>query len=440
MKHARNLFALALTFALSSSALAENWPQWRGPHFNGSAEAKNLPATWTKDSVRWTTDLPGPSAATPIIWGNFVFISTADQQSRTLHALCLDRKTGRILWDKKTGDGIQRDGKSNFAAPSPVADAGRVFFFYSNGTLVAFDHEGNERWQRSITKDYGDFAFNWTFSSSPMLYNGRLYLQDLQRDVPVNGHGLKNGPIDSFLLAMDPATGKTLWRQVRPSKASAESHEAYSTPIPFEYQGRREILVAGGDCLTGHDADTGREIWRWGTWNPTRIGHWRLVPSPVPGDGVVLVCAPKMAPVYAIKAGLSGLLDDSAIAWTSEDNRQVSADVPTPLFYQDDFFVLSDVRKSLSRVDPKTGHAKWTVDLPGRGKFEASPTGADGKIYMINFKGEVVVASAADGKILATIPMGEPGDDMIRSTVSVADGELFIRTNHKVFCVGGKAL
>jgi len=433
--------SLAIVLAASTlpSVRAGDWSQWRGPNFNGSAEAKDLPVTWSRDTVRWAAPLPGPSAATPVVQGDRVFVSSPDLASSTLRAICLDRKTGKVLWDNRVGEGmIQRDDRSNFASPSPVADATRVFFFYGNGHLVAFDHAGKELWSRNITKDYGDFAFQWTFSTSPLLHEGKLYLQILQRDVPVHGRGRTDGPIESHLLALDPANGKTVWRHVRPDEAVAESKESFSTPVPFEFNGRKEILIAGGDCLTGHDPATGRELWRWGTWNPKKIGHWRLVPSPVAGGGVILACAPKGDPVYAIKAGGSGVLDDSAIAWKTDQTREVSTDVPTPLFFEGDFFVLSDVRKNLSRVEPATGKVKWTTPLPGRAKFEASPAGADGKVYLMNFSGDVVVVDAAKGGILATIAMGEERDDMTRSSIAIADGQLFIRTNRKLYCVAGK--
>jgi outer membrane protein assembly factor BamB len=429
--------ALAL---LSVVALrAEDWPQWRGPHFNGSSNEKNLPEKWSKEDALWKVELPGPGASTPVILGDHVFVTAADPSSKTLRAICLDRKTGKEVWNKIAGEGtIQNDDKSNFAAPSAIATPDMAIFFFSNGALIAYDHSGKELWSRNITRDYGDFSFQWTFSSSPMLSGGKLYLQVLQRDTAVRGRGGKDGKNASYLLAMDPKTGKTLWRHVRPTEAVAESQEAYSTPIPCEYNGRSEILIMGGDCITGHDPATGKELWRWGTWNPRKISHWRLVPSPVAGGGVALACAPKGDPVYAVKLGLNGKLSDDDLAWTSAGKREISTDVPTPLFYQDDFFVVSDVRKSLSRVEPATGKIKWTVELPGRKKFEASPTGADGKIYMQNFGGEVVVADAETGKILGISEMGKPGDDMIRSSVAVADGNLYIKTNDELFCVGKK--
>jgi outer membrane protein assembly factor BamB len=215
-----------------------------------------------------------------------------------------------------------------------------------------------------------------------------------------------------------------------------ESREAFSSPIPFQHQGRPEILVVGGDCLTGHDPGSGTELWRWGTWNPERIGHWRLVPSPVAGGDVILACGPKESPIYAVPAGGNGTIDDSQLAWVSKDAREVSSDVPTPAFYQGDFFVLNDGRACLSRVEPATGKAKWTVALPRRDKFEASPLAADGKIYVVNFAGLVVIVDAEQGTIIRQIPMAERGESPVRSSIAAAQGNLFVRTNDKLYCVG----
>ena len=428
-----NRLTVVFSLLTAVSVLSADWSQWRGPNFNGFTAEKGLPAEWTKESATWTANLPGPSAASPIILGDRIFISSVDTENRSLQAICVDRKTGKILWNQKTGDGVNRDNNSNYASPSPAVDKDRAIFFYGNGTLVAFDHSGKELWNRSITRDYGDFAFQWTFASSPLLANGKLYLQVLQRNVPVHGKGKRDG--ESFLLAMDPATGKELYRHIRPSAAVAESLEAFSTPIPFEQDGRKEILIVGGDCITGHDPESGKELWRWGTWNPNKIGHWRLVPSPAVGAGVVLACAPKGSPVYAIKTGGNGTLNESAIAWQSP-TRDVTSDVATPLFMDNGFFILAEDKRILSRVEAATGKLLWSVDLPGRKKYEASPTGADGKIYLVNFAGDVVVVDAKEGKVLNTIAMGEPGDDRTRSTVSVAHAQLFIRTNSKLFCIG----
>jgi outer membrane protein assembly factor BamB len=428
---ALGLLALSGTAALH----AANWPQWRGPFFNGSTTEKDLPATFSKtENVLWVAPMPGASAATPIIWGDHVFVSSADKQTRTLRAIALDRRTGKELWNQEAGVGLSQDEKSNYASPSPATDGERVVFFYGNGDLAVFDFAGQKLWSRNV----GPFAFLWTFSSSPLLYEGKLYLQILQRNVPVNERGPKERPIQSYLLALDPKTGKELWRHTRPSEARAESLEAFSTPVPFQHGARAEILITGGDCISSHDPATGAELWRWGTWNPTRITHWRLVPSPVGGAGVALACAPKGSPVYAVKAGQKGELDDSAIAWKSQD-REVSSDVSTPLFYKDRFYVLNSDRRTLSCVEPASGKVLWSGSLESRAKLEASPTGADDKIYLMNHRADVFVASAGDEfKVLHTTAMGDEGDHNVRSTIAVAAGCLYVRTPSKLYCIGLK--
>ncbi|MDX1934433.1 MAG: PQQ-binding-like beta-propeller repeat protein [Capsulimonadales bacterium] len=422
---------------------AQDWPNWRGAQYNGSSAAKNLPVKFSPtENVKWAADLPGPSAATPVISGGNVFVSSVDLKNRTLVALCLDRATGKVKWQHSIGSGylpggegnaIQLDEKSNYASPSPVTDGRRVVFFFGNGDLAVFDPLGKKLWQRNLQKEFGDFAFQWTFASSPVLYGGKLYVQILQRNRPAGSRGKADAP--SYLLALSPETGQELWRSERPTPAIMESREAYSTPIPHEYNGRKELVIAGGDFVTGHDPNTGRELWRWGTWNEGhREAWWRLVPSPVVGEGVVLVCAPKRAPVYAAKLGGSGVLGADALAWKSEDRSSVTSDVPTPLYYQGKFFILSDLRRTLSCVDPKTGAVVWSVPTPGREPCWASPTGADGKLYLMTLGGTVIVVDAATGKTLAENPMDEPGSE-IRSTVAVAHGALFIRTSNKLYCI-----
>ena len=359
--------AAVLCLAAFASLRAENWGQWRGPNFNGSTTEKNVPASFSRtENVLWTAPMPGPSGATPVVWGDHVFVSSTDDAAKTCVAIAIDRKTGKELWRVKIADGAGRDRMSTFSNSSPVTDGKRVWFFYGSGDLVCFDMAGKEIWRRNIEKDYGQFCFQWTFSSSPLLYDGRLYLQVLQRDVPVNGRGKQDGPNDSYLLALDPVTGKELWRVIRPSDANAESKESFSTPVPYTHNGRTELLITGGDCISGADPKTGKELWRWGTWNPTRIGHWRLVPSPTAGAGIALACGPKDSPVYAVKLGGKGSLANTDLAWQSFvqstedaakaarslDNREISSDVPTPLFYEGKFYVLNGAKKKLVCLAP----------------------------------------------------------------------------------------
>jgi outer membrane protein assembly factor BamB len=444
----------ALLAALPTAPLpAADWPNWRGPNQDGSSPEKGLPATFSRtENVLWNAPLPGPSGSTPIISGDHVFVASTDETTKTCVAIALDRKTGKELWRAKVADGMGRDRMSTFSNSSPLTDGKHVWFFYGTGDLACFDFSGKQLWQRNIEKDYGQFAFLWTFSTSPTLVEGRLLLQVLQRNEPVSGRGRKDGPIESYLLALDPKTGKELWKVVRPSEAQSESLEAFSTPVPYTHQGRSEVLVTGGDCISGHDAATGKELWRWGTWNPTRIGHWRLVPSPVAADGIVLACAPKDSPVYAVKLGGRGILTTKDLAWqsfvqTTEDpakaarsleTKDLSSDVPTPLHYQGRFYVLNGARKKLVCFDA-TGKVYWTGSLPAKGIFQSSPTAADGKIYMMNFPGEVFVVQAggSEFKLLHTTAMAE-GENNLRASIPFSHNNLFIRTSRNLYCIGAQ--
>lgn len=436
---ALSLLAAGYALAAAHEIQAENWAHWRGPAFNGSSPEKGLPSSFSKsENVLWVVPLPGPAAATPIIWEKRAFISSVDSNDKKLLAMCLDADSGKTLWSKEIASGINRDDRSNFASASPTTDGQLVYFYYGSGDLIAFDFSGKEIWKRNIQKEYGPYAFQWTFSSSPTLHDGRLYLQILQRNVPVNGRGKPDGPNESYLLALEPATGKEIWKHIRPADARQESLEAYSTPIPDVASGRDQLLIVGGDCITGHDSATGKELWRWGTWNPSKIPHWRMVVTPTAGAGVALACAPKGSPVYAVKTGSSGKLEDSDLAWVSKE-REASSDVSTPLFYMGRFFILNSDRKLLSAVEPATGKVLWTGSLGSKAKLESSPTGADGKIYMMNHRGDVFITGAGDQfELLQTISMGEEGDADDRSTISVSGGRLFIRTASKLYCIGQK--
>ena len=444
----KNSILTIAVLSLGVSALAEDWTNWRGPNYNGATSGKNLPVKFSKtENIAWQTELPGPGAGTPIIVGDRVFLSSARIENAAsgkgqLLALCLDRKTGKTIWERNAGSGYRPNGdgadyrldnRGTYASPSPVTDGETVVFFYGNGDLVGFNMKGDKLWARNIQKDYGDFTFQWTFSATPTLYEDKLYLPVLQRDEPVHGRGKANNP--SFILAMEPKTGKTLWKHVRPSEANKESLESFGTIIP----NNGELLIAGGDVLTGHNPDNGKENWRSGTWNP---GHreqwWRLVPSPVAGDGVVLVCAPKKQPVYAFNPDKGADLIWKSEGQISNNKDILTSDVATPLYYEGKFFVVygEGRDKTIAACEPKTGKILWTTDLKSSKLVRCSPTAADGKIYLQNHGGEVYVLESKSGKILHRTEMGESRDDQIRSSIAIAVNQLFIRTNTKLYCVG----
>lgn len=433
-------------FCLQFTASAD-WKNWRGPHYNGSAAECATPEKFNSDQgVLWKCPLPGPSAGTPIVSGKQIFLSSIDSQSKKLLAIAVDRESGKTLWSHVAGSGYQPkghgephriDNRSNYASPSPVTDGQTVLFFFGNGDLVTFDIKGQKKWSINIQKQHGDFSFQWTFASTPTLWKGKIYIQILQRNQVVHGRGKEGNP--SYLLCMDLNSGKTLWKKTRSSDAQMESLESFATPIPYRGKNGFELLVIGGDVITGHDFKDGKELWRWGTWNP---GHrqkwWRHVPSPVTGSGLVLICAPKKAPVYAVNLDLRGdISGDKGMAWVSQ-KKEISSDVPTPLYYNKNFYILSDVKRSLSSVTPKDGKINWLISLPGKYKWRASPTACDGKIYLMNHHADVLVVDAKSGKILNQAGFGEKDDDDTRSSIAISNGQLFIRTNSNLFCVGQK--
>lgn len=432
-------WALALAFLLPfcAAAGAGNWPNWRGPHYTGASDETGLPESWSDtENVAWVAPMPGPGSATPIIWGGRLFVSSTDKKTNGLLAMCLDATSGKVLWTRKMGKD-RRWPNNNMATPSPTTDGKTVYFYYGTGDLAAFDFEGRQLWLRRLQQDLGAFVVKWGYSSSPLLYQGRLYIAVFQNAVPTKysrdyAYPLPSqGPLASYLLALDPKTGRQLWKHVRPTNATDESTEGYFTPIPFERAGRAEVLLAVGECVTGHAADTGKELWRWWFTPPDRQAWQRVVTSIVPGDGLVYATRPKHRPLFAIKAGGSGELKADAVAWRFDGP---TPDASTPLLYQGRLYVQDgNQKKAIACLDPKTGEVKWQGRLGGKQVYRASPTGADGKIYCMNKAGDVVVLAAGDAfKVLSRIRMG---GGPARSTIAVANGCLFIRTAKALTCI-----
>src|SRR5204863_9204859 len=188
--------------------------------------------------------------------------------------------------------------KQNMSTPSPVADGTGVWVMTGTGILKAFDFEGHERWQRDIQKDYGRFGLNWGYGSSPLLHEDSLYVQVL--------HGMHTDD-PSYLLRIDKATGKTVWRVERPTNARMESPDSYTTPALLRYGNATEIVLTGGDVVTGHDPATGREVWRADGLNPANNPANRIVASPTV-FGEMIYAPGRDRPLLALRAGGRGYI------------------------------------------------------------------------------------------------------------------------------------
>lgn len=421
--------------------MAGDWPQWRGPFFNGSSDETGLPESCDPARAKWVAALPGASHATPAVWGGRVFVTSTDPASKGLSGMCVAAGDGKILWQKRLGNEIKAP-QNNGATPSPVTDGNTVCFLFGSGDLAALDMDGNVLWAKNLVREHGNLCTKFGYSSSPLLWNGKLHIQILRRPKPYSGPAGADEPLESLVLAIDLRTGRELWKHVRKSEAKDESFESYATAIPLENKNRNELLIQGGDCISGHDPATGHEFWRM-DYNPERETMWRLIPSPVTLGDLIMVMKPRGGPMLALKAGGKGQLAPDALAWTYDER---TSDSGTPLVYQGLVYILQSDKTDrwshgsksspgifLLAVDPVTGKEAGRCQISTGGAWRSSPTGADGKIYVMSEQGEVVVVSAgAAGKVLSRT---DYADGPCNSTIVAANGCVFIRTKKKLTCI-----
>src|SRR6185312_3288055 len=256
---------------------AENWPQWRGPNLNGISNEKDLPWKWSpEENIAWKLALPSWSGSTPVIWNDRLFLNVAEGDE--LDLWFVNRAKGELLWKKLLGGGNTKMRKQNMSSPSPVTDGNNVFVMTGTGILKGFDFSGKELWTRDIQKDYGEFGLNWGYASSPLLFEDSLYVQVL--------HGMKTDDA-SYVLRIDKKNGKTRWRVERPTTAIRESPDSYTTPTVIRNGKNTELVITGGDCVTGHDLSSGKELWRANGLNPDNNPSYRIVASPIVFENII---------------------------------------------------------------------------------------------------------------------------------------------------------
>jgi outer membrane protein assembly factor BamB len=406
-----------LAILMGVTAAAANWPQWRGPSLDGVSGETGLPVKWsTEENVTWKIALPGRSGATPIIWDDHIFLNVADGDD--LQIWDLDRATGAVRWKQKIAGGNFKINKQNMSSPSPVTDGKTVWVMTGTGIFKAYDFAGKELWTRDIQTDYGKFGLNWGYASSPLLWNGSLYVQVL--------HGMKTDD-PSYILRIDPKTGKTIVKVERPTDAIVESPDSYTTPAVWTSGNKTEIIITGGDVVTGHDPATLKELWRANVLNPQNNPMNRIIASPVVKDG--LIYAPtRVRPLTALRPGGSGDVTKSHVVWQNPNGP----DVPSPVTDGKYLYVTND-RGILWCLDAKTGQEIYGGKRIKSAIYSSSPVLADGKLYITNEDGLVTVVKAGpEFEILAENDM----KDYTLSSPAVSDGQLFIRTAGYLYCIG----
>jgi outer membrane protein assembly factor BamB len=379
------------------------WPAFRGPNAAGHGDGQGAVTEWSVESganIRWKTPIPGFATASPITWGQKVFVVTAvsarddaeaktfrtglygdvkpvdDLSEHTWKIYALDKASGQVLWERTAFTGapkVKRHTKSTQANSTPATDGTHVVaLFGSVGRLVAWDMAGRELWNVDIgVLDSGWFfdpTYQWGHSSSPIIHDGKVIVQaDVQKG--------------SFIAAYDVETGRRVW------KTDRDEISTWGTPTVFN-----GLVVTNGPTVRAYDAATGREVWRLGPNSEVTVG------TPVVGEGLVFVTGgyPPVRPIYAVRPTAAGDISlpkdatsSDAVAWSNTAGTYI----PTPLFYDGILYTCSN-EGIVTAYDAKTGERIYRARVGGGGAFSASPVAADGRLYFANEDGDVVVARA----------------------------------------------
>ncbi len=434
---------IALTVDAAAQA-ASNWPGFRGPGARGIAEGASTPAKWDLEqgqNVLWTTPIPGLAHASPVVWGDSVFVTTAiraggeaslkvglygdirsddDDGNQRWVVYRLHKATGKIIWERTAHEGKprqRRHTKSTHANSTPATDGKRVVALFGSEGLYCYDLDGRLVWRKDLGVLEASFFTvpdaQWGFGSSPVIDDGIVYVQ---ADV-LNG---------GFLAAIDLKDGREIWRTPR------RDVPTWSTPTIHDAGGRKLVLVNGWKHAGAYDARTGREVWKLRGLGDIPI------PTPFVADGLVFITQAHGpgSPIYAIRVDAQG---DVSLAEGARSSEQVvwsidrgGAYMPTPLVYQGLLYLCRD-NGVLTAFRARTGEKLYQQRLgAGTSGFTASLVAADGKVYVSSEDGEVYVVKAGESfELLATNAMRE----VVMPTPAIADGTLFFRTRSRLVAV-----
>ncbi len=412
---------LFLAFILTANGFADNWQQWRGMHNDGISNETEAPIRWSQtENIKWRLPLPGEAASTPIVWGDKIFLTSAEGKALVLMCISTD---GEELWKQTLGHGNRsvRGGEGNSAAPSPVTDGEHVWAFLGTGDLACYDFDGNQVWHTNLADRYGKFNLYFVMSTTPLLDKDRLYFQLIHSNAWV-------------VLAIDKMTGREIWMHKRDSDATEECEQAYTSPIIYRDAEREYLVVHGADYVTAHSLEDGNEIWRCGGLNPKESYNYslRFVASPVATEGLIVVPSAKNGPVLGIDpAAAQGDITDSN--WQRWKLRNGTPDVPSPLIH-DGLVYLCRENGVLICLDAKTGK-KLYEERAHRHRHRASPVYVNGFIYLTSRDGVItVVKTGRQFEIVASNALGE----VIAASPAISNGTLYLRSYQALYAIGGE--
>ena len=401
------LFAGLLAGVLCNPAAAENWPGWRGARGDGISREENVPTDWDVAHAVWKIALPGAGHASPIVWGDRVVTVTAlpDQKDRIL--LCLDRRTGKILWQQTVVNGpLEKINPENsYASGTPSTDGERVYVVFRVGDeIVVAAHnlaDGKQVWLVRPGKHVGE----WGFSNSPVLYKDKVIID-----------GDSKG--DSFLTALSRDDGHTIWRVDRTHKGIS-----YSAPLIREMAGRMQLVQCGDRRVTGFDPESGKELWT--VDGPSQ----EFVATPFYDEKSKLVFASSSWPernILAIRPDGSGNVTDTNIVW----HDKKGAPYIVSFVVVDDLFFSINSAGTMFCYEAATGKTLWQEKL---GRHHASPVLAGGLLYCVNDEGQINVIKP--GRKFERVAQFEMGEQCYASP-AISNGQVFLRGFEHLYCIG----
>ncbi|MEM0896574.1 MAG: PQQ-binding-like beta-propeller repeat protein, partial [Verrucomicrobiota bacterium] len=328
MKTTNPLFTGCLLLLLLTANLgAENWSSWRGPSHQGSRAGEGYPTKWTPENVEWKIPLPGKGASSPIVWENRIFVTSPDSSIDTVIALDLD---GKEIWRTPLGD--ERPAKhkklGTSSNASPVTDGEGVYVYFKSGNIAALEMDGNVRWQRNLTEEFGAQELYWDQGSSPVIVEDLLILPRL--------HGG-----DSWVAGFDKKDGKIRWKKERNYDVPAENDNGYTTPVPLRHGDKDAVLIWCSDHVTTYAADNGELLWSCGGFNPRAGKLWPPIATPVISGDVAIIPVGrddrKQAEVHAVQLGGSGDVTKTHRLWERDD---FGVFVASPIAYEGKVYLL----------------------------------------------------------------------------------------------------
>ncbi len=403
----------------------DNWPQWRGPGWNGVSTETTIPVEFGREkNLLWRVPMPGAAGSSPIVWGEQVFVTSVDGDLVVL--LCYGTD-GKLQWQQALG-GKNRDSRdgANSAAPSPMTDGTHVWATSGAGVLHCFTMKGAEVWKLDLQEKYGEFDIQFGMASTPILDRGRLYLQLIHGDMRTNE------PSVGTVVALEAKTGAEVWQQTRKTEATKENKHSYASPTLYRDDQREYLLTHGADYLMAHSLEDGSELWRMGGMNEkeTYNEYLRFVSSPTCIPGMIVVPSAKSGPVLCLRPDQTGNLTEKpdAVIWKLERG---TPDVATPVIHEGLVYFCRE-NGVLLVLDVATGETTFNERLM-EDRHRSSPVIVGDKLIIAGRKGDVlVVQTGREPKLLATNSLGEE----LTASPAVADGRVYIRTFDALYAFG----